>query len=328
MSSRPSAFTLTSPGPLRLFSMTELLSRPKMRWFIEKVFPLGGFVSVYGPPGCGKSFVVLDMALSAAASLSWQGRETAAGFVLYIAAEGGFGIGERARAWLTHHRISPSALPWAWAVEPMAVFKESSDLDALTQRLDLELEVAPSLIIVDTLARCFEGDENQQLDMGAFVAGCDQLRSTYGATVIVVHHTRLDGERERGNTVFRGGLDTMIELKPHFHKGSTTLDTVDLICTKQKDAESFDPFTLRLVPVPGTDSAVIVPEDFDLNQYTLLRTLYDHTSTQPWGPSAIIAMMASLHQWSERKTFYELRCSVKSKKLLRKEGKYMVYCKT
>lgn len=328
MSSRPSAFTLTSPGPLRLFSTNELLTRPTPPWFIEGIFPSGGLVSIFGPPGCGKSFLSIDMALCAAAGQAWQGRPLTGGYVLYIAAEGGPGIGKRARAWLAHHRVKPGVLNLAWATEPMAVFKESGELDTLNRRLDLELDVAPAMIVVDTLARCFEGDENQQLDMGAFVAGCDQLRNQYGATVLVIHHTRLDGERERGNTAFKGAMDTMVELKPHFRKGSTTLDTVDVLCAKQKDAESFEPFTLRLTPVPGTDSAVITPENFDVNQYALLSTLYEHRADQPWSSKDIIALMDSLHHWSERKTFYEMRCSVKSKDLLRKNGEYLLHCKT
>lgn len=317
MSSRPSQFTLTGAGPLRLFSTQELLNRPIPPWFIDGIFPSGGLVSIYGPPGGGKSFIAMDMALSCATGRAWQGRPTEPGFVLYIAAEGGAGIGKRARAWIQHHRASASSVRLGWATEPLALFKESQDLDTLTDRLSLELECAPAFIIIDTLARCFEGDENTQLDMGRFVAGCDALRTEYAATVLVVHHTRLDGERERGNTAFRGSLDTLIEVKPNH-------GMMDLICRKQKDAEDFATFSLRLQPVPGTESCVVVDETFDTNQYTLLGALLDHTESQPWTAGEIIDLMKSLHQWSERKTFYELRCSRKSRVLLRKNDEYIL----
>lgn len=49
------------------------------------------------------------------------------------------------------------------------------------------------MIILDTLARCFGGnDENDARDMGAFIRGCDELKRRTGATVLVVHHSGKD----------------------------------------------------------------------------------------------------------------------------------------
>lgn len=63
-------------------------ARPRLddAWLVEDVLPLSGLCAVYGPPGCGKSFFVLDMALAiSGAHPTWRGKDLEAGAVLYLA---------------------------------------------------------------------------------------------------------------------------------------------------------------------------------------------------------------------------------------------------
>jgi hypothetical protein len=105
--------------------------------------------------------------------------------------------------------------------------------------------------VVDTLARCFVGDDNLQEDMGSFIKAVDRLRHTFDAAVLVVHHSRLDGERERGSTAFRGATDTVLKV-----------DKVDalitLTCETQKDAEAFEPLEFILRKIGDTASCIAV----------------------------------------------------------------------
>ncbi len=115
----------------------------------------------------------------------------------------------------------------------------------------------PKLIIVDTLARCFVGgNENDAKDMGLFVDGIDTLRHATGAAVLVIHHTGKDKKsKERGSSALRGAADTMISCD-----GAMGILTVE--CDKQKDGEEFKPFTLALQKVElenGRSSCVLVP---------------------------------------------------------------------
>lgn len=248
---RPSSFTLTKPGPLRVYSMTELLKLPPPTWLVEGILPAGGLIGLYGEPGSFKSFIAIDIAMSIATGLPWQGVEVKKGHVIYVAAEGGTGIGKRGAAWLHHRRIRPEKADISWVIESMAVNPDSEQMDMLLTRVGDEMDIAPELIVIDTLARCFDGDENTQEDMGRFVAGVDRLRREFDSTVMVVHHTRLGGDRERGNTAFRGAADTMVVIQREN-------DQVNVVCNKQKDAMEFSTLQLALKGIPECDSVVFV----------------------------------------------------------------------
>lgn len=93
----------------------------------------------------------------------------------------------------------------------------------------------PSLIIIDTLSRHMAGgDENSAKDMGVFFKGCDLLKDTFGAAVLVVHHVgHGNKERARGSMAIKGALD--FEMRAD----RTSEMTITLVSTKTKDAPAF-----------------------------------------------------------------------------------------
>lgn len=266
--SRPSGFSLTMPsGPLRLYSTSELLKLPPPRWLIHGILPLGGLVGLYGQPGTGKSFLAIDMAMCVASGLPWHEHAVEQGFVLYVSAEGGTGIGKRADGWLSTYGVSASVLKMGWLTQSIPINSDSEDMNVLFGRLNDEIPEQPILVIIDTLARCFDGNENEQEDMGRFISGVDRLRREFNSTVIVVHHTRLDGDRERGNTAFRGAADTMcsVERKPN--------QPLVLKCNKQKDYEEFADLFFAMQRVQVGDQTTLVIQDESLSREQVLKNL-------------------------------------------------------
>lgn len=268
-SSRPSAFALTTPGRLRLYNTAELLRLPPPHWLVEGILTAGGLVGLYGPPETGKSFLAIDLALCVSSGLPWHGHSVKQGFAIYIAAEGGMGISKRVRTWLSTHKVSASVAQVGWLIEGIPINSTSEDMDVLFRRIDEEVQERPVLVVVDTLARCMEsgGDENQQKDMGHFIAGIDRLRQEYKATVLIVHHTNKGTlDQERGSTAFRGAADTMC-LTELNRDGSITLS-----CNKQKDSERFEDKIFQLKIIPQFDSCVVVDEEHSCSQ-TILQAL-------------------------------------------------------
>jgi RecA-family ATPase len=251
---------------MNIYTIDTLLELDPPTWLIADILPETGLIALYGQPGAGKSFVALDMALSVAAGIPWQGHVTRMGHVVYVSAEGAAGLGKRVGAWLAVHDCSPADydnILVHFRTSALQVYKDSNDLNEMlhdtiwhpdTLRDDAMVimpneDPLPTFIIIDTLARCFEGNENQQEDMNRFIQGLDQLRED-NITVLVVHHTGKKGFEERGSNVFRGACDAMMTT---YHTPTGLM----LKCTKQKDAEEFKPIPLKLTVVEAWNSCVV-----------------------------------------------------------------------
>jgi hypothetical protein len=191
---------------------------------------------LYGAPGCGKSFMAIDIAGCIGTGEPWQGYGPAEqGPVLYLVAEGVTGVKQRVRAWEHSMRTAMTGVQFL----PVAVqASNATEWNALVQ---LAAELRPALVVVDTQARVTVGmEENSAKEMGEFVHRVEQLRKATAACVLVVHHTGRGGEHMRGSIAMDGAATTMIKVE----KGE---DILQVECTKQKDAPEFDSFRLRLV---------------------------------------------------------------------------------
>lgn len=162
---------------------------------------------VSGPPGTGKSFLLLDWAARIATGLPWQGRSIDKGRVLYIAAEGAFGIHSRLVAW---EEDTGTQIP----SDALRIYGDAVQITEPVARQALLDHVAAEdydLVILDTLARCSVGlDENSPQDMGRFIAAADEVKNAMSnGTVVIVHHSSKAGAGLRGSSVIEGAADTV-----------------------------------------------------------------------------------------------------------------------
>jgi hypothetical protein len=129
---------------------------------------------------------------------------------------------------------------------------QSAEVDRLITGI-AALPEPPVLVIIDTLARCLVGgDENSAKDVGLANSAVDRIRRATGGAVLLVHHTRKNDNTERGSGSLRGAADAMIAVGK---KG----DVVTLSCDKMKDGTQFDDIRLRLVELE--DSCILRPVD-------------------------------------------------------------------
>src|ERR1700722_4221516 len=89
--------------------------------------------AIYGPPGCGKTFFALDIALRAAAGRKWFRRRVTQGPVVYVAAEAGRRIFNRVAAWRIRRMRDDEEREVPFYVVPVQVdlCNSEDDLDEL-----------------------------------------------------------------------------------------------------------------------------------------------------------------------------------------------------
>lgn len=225
----------------QLYKLSGLRALPPVSWLIDGEVPAGLTTVVCGPSGAGKSFLAVDYALQVA--LCHPDRA-----VIYIAPEGGSGYHLRASAWLAHHNVTrePENIMFILQAIPLLTPQAVSEFVATIR------SVHPILVIVDTLARCMVGgDENSAKDIGMFFYHTDQIRQETGAAVMIIHHTGKAGSY-RGSSALYGAADSWVDVA-----NDDGLITVS--CGKAKDWQPFAPRYLRMVET--CESVILLPSD-------------------------------------------------------------------
>ena len=215
-----------------------------IRWQIKRWLQSQALIMVHGPSGGGKTFMVLDMVLSVAskgAVSEWFGNKVRPGTVVYLAGEGHHGLRGRVAAWKQHKAILGLDM---WLSRhgldlntPRGYQKTADALRALPN--------SPEIIVVDTLHRFLDGDENSAADAKSMLDACAALINEFECSVILVHHTGVNAEaqhRARGSSAWRGALDIEISVVPG--------DTIEIIQRKSKDAEEAESVFAELQSVP------------------------------------------------------------------------------
>lgn len=233
-----------------LLDMDELEALPAPEWLIKDLVVDDGLTTVFGDPGAGKSFVVLDMCLRLALGMDWHGAETKQTGILYIAGEGARGLGKRVKGWRKEHGKQGAKAPFMLLPVPVALL-DPAQRAKLLRTIDEAMRRSGfpiGLVVIDTLSRSLAGaGENGADEMGALVASTDIVRQHTGGAVLGVHHSGKDKEKGmRGSTVLLGACDGVIRV-------SKDGELVTLKTEKQKDAEESAPIYMRMKKVSWPD---------------------------------------------------------------------------
>ncbi|MDP1820436.1 MAG: AAA family ATPase [Acidimicrobiales bacterium] len=193
-----------------LLTVEELAAIPAPEPLVGSLLDKSSTAVLYGPPGSYKSFIAAAIALCVGSGNPWLGQTTEEGAVIYCAAEGVSGFGQRVAAWqehehvdtVPHFRFLPAALP----------LLAHHCIDAFIAAVS---PLEPCLVVMDTLARgMVGGDENSSKDMGTAIRSMDRLRDETGATVLALHHSGKDTDRGmRGSSALLAGVDTVLAVK-------------------------------------------------------------------------------------------------------------------
>lgn len=229
-------------------------------FLVKDMIERNSLVTLIGEPGVGKSFLALSWGLAVATGLDWQEKTVKQGGVYYLAGEGSAGMRRRMMAWYARHRVNPKqafrVLPGGWTLTKAEEVQRLYEQMAEVVQLD---GVPPSLIVVDTLARHFGAEnENDTQSMNAFVSYLDLIRQEFDCTILVVHHTGKDKEKGgRGSSVLHGAVDASYLLE------KAESGTMTLKCLKMKDADlpGHQHYQLMSVQVEKPDGRLLVQDD-------------------------------------------------------------------
>lgn len=205
-------------------------------YLIKHFIPEDSLFMVHGPSGGGKTFVVLDMVMNIALGMGeWNGHKVKQAPVLYLAGEGHSGLRGRIMAWLIKNTNgNPAGLENLYISQSGLDLNTPEGLEKTLSAID-ELPIKPALIIVDTLHRFLDGDENSAKDAKTMISACDYLQKRYKASVGLVHHTGNSEDaqhRARGSSAWRGALDAEFSVVPAKDGAPLELNQV-----KNKDGE-------------------------------------------------------------------------------------------
>jgi hypothetical protein len=212
---------------------------------VDDLLTEGSFFVIYGESNSGKTFFIMDLALSVAQGIAWRGKGTRKGLVLYVAGEGAASVQNRVLAYRKTRPYVSDASPFA--ILPTAVdFMDPGCVHKLLATVKAAIDECgekPALVIVDTLARAMSGEENSTQDMGLVVTAADLLRAETGACVGFVHHSGKDATRgARGSSALRAATDTEILVE-----GTQGPRTVTVM--KQRDLPTGDKMVFELAVV-------------------------------------------------------------------------------
>lgn len=222
---------------------------PGGRWLIEELWVEEGAGLVGGPPKAGKSWLVLDLALSVASGTKALGRFAVgeAGPVLIFPAEDG--------AKAVRSRLDALARPRGVAVTPElplhVITADSLKLDDDAHRSSLEEllgRMRPRLLVLDPLVRLHSRSENSAEHVAELLGYLRRVQRRFAVAVMVTHHVskRLShhpGDALRGSSDLHAWGDSNLYLQRL--KGERGAAGVRLTI-EHRFASSPEPYRFRL----------------------------------------------------------------------------------
>jgi len=240
--------------PLVTLTPAELLSRTpdSISWRVEGILPAQGVGILAAPAGYGKSWALLDLAISTALGEKWLDHfPTVAGRVLYIDEESSEELlGIRIRKLLAFRAERPESLDLHLCVGQSVSLSDPAGIDRLRTLLS---KLRPKLVIIDSLIRVHRAEENSASDMAAVSAVVKELVREFDCAFVFADHQRKAGAGEssldtmlRGSTEKAAFVDSLLSMK------KTNVGVI-VEHSKSRFAEPVPTFVLKIEdPVPGS----------------------------------------------------------------------------
>ncbi|MFB5643867.1 helicase RepA family protein [Kluyvera ascorbata] len=252
-------------------------------YIIDGVLGANDLSVMVAPPKMYKTFASVHLACSVASGIPFAGHDIdKKGLVIYIAAESGTGAKKRIKAWCKERQcshpnvideIEKNLIVISAPIRPTQEASKQAFLDAIKEIEQSEFAEA-TLIVFDTLARCYEGDENSTKDMSAFVSAIDDIKLETDCAALIVHHTSKEGQI-RGSSALTGAYDSRFDISRYDYNGEYFLKfTVSVLKEGACPAPFF--FQLKSHDIYRNnkgkiiDSLSVCNEKLDINELSII----------------------------------------------------------
>jgi 5S rRNA maturation endonuclease (ribonuclease M5) len=187
-------------------------------WLVKGIIERAGVCLIPGAQQSGKSFFMLDLAMSVARGLDYGGRKTRQGLVLYQAGEAGKGMEKRIAGYRRAHSVaSEDKVPFVLLPGKINLFSdENGDANFIEEALKWQEWVGQKLefIGIDTMSNAITGaNEISSEHMSVVIERVIQIAERCDAAVGLAHHMGAEGKRSRGSTIIESNVPTIIEIR-------------------------------------------------------------------------------------------------------------------
>ena len=242
----------------KFLSPSELFSLPPRQMLIDQLLGVGELAMVFGESGKGKTFVTIDLLVSAITAKHfadafqiWEPLNVA-----YCAGEGTGALAERFKAAFAYHGVDEKAAGnIAICLDVPQLFSDGlGSIYTFVDELKRAGRDSIHLLVIDTLhSATYGSNENSTLDAGVVLKAIKYAQKELGCAVLLVHHANRSGTGERGSSAYRGAMDVILEI-------AGTGEGQVMKCSKMKDGKEFKPIAFSLVA--KEDSARVFWEGF------------------------------------------------------------------
>ena len=213
-------------NPFRVTSPLDWVDRPiiPVKWMVDGAVPRGTVCLFSGPGSSGKSYLALQMQIAAATMHRWCG--------LYIHPCRSFGLYCEDPENVLHQRTVKICEQYGTAVDSLEdmTLKAMDGEDATlweankygsqwrttplwSQICEYTNDVGVELLILDTAARVFGGNENSRQHVTAFIAELEKWAKPGGRAVILNIHPSKGGDPYSGSTAWESSCRAHLALK-------------------------------------------------------------------------------------------------------------------
>lgn len=177
---------------------------PPREWLVQGMIPMNTVSLLYGDGGTGKSLIALQLAVSTVLGRLWIGKQPVCGPVIYYSAEDDRAELHRRLGAICRHHLSSTGTLGMLHVADMAgkdallasIGKKTGALtpSAVLNSLNVRVSaIRPKLVVLDTLADIYPGNENDRTQVRHFIGLLRGLAIRHRCAVLTLAHPSLSG---------------------------------------------------------------------------------------------------------------------------------------